>query len=142
MSDFQNKTDVELVKLALVNQDIFLYLMERYEQKLLRYIQRFTGLSKECAEDALQESFIKIYQNLNSFDSSLNFSSWVYRITHNETVTYLRKNKKIKTVPIQIDGDDETSLIDVLQSNVNIETEFSRNDLNKKIREAINMEKF
>jgi len=139
MDNFQNKTDVELVSLALADQDIFLHLMQRYEKKLLRYIRRFTGLSTECAEDALQESFIKIYQNLNSFDSSLSFSSWAYRITHNETVTYLRKTKKIETVSIEVDGDDETSLIDVLQSDVDIEHEVSRNDLNKKIREAINM---
>ena len=139
MDNFQNKTDSELVKLALLNQDVFLYLIQRYEQKLFRYIQRFAGLSKECAEDALQESFIKIYQNLNSFDSDLSFSSWVYRITHNETVTYLRKSKKIQTVPIEIDGDDEGSLIDVLQSDVDIEKEVTKNDISNQVRNAIDM---
>ena len=38
----------------------------------------------------LQDAFIKFYKNLNDFDPDLKFSSWIYRIAHNETITFLR----------------------------------------------------
>jgi len=41
--------------------------------------------------DVLQEIFIKAYRNLNSFDRSLSFSSWIYRIAHNEAISFYRK---------------------------------------------------
>lgn len=88
-----SKTDEELVALALGNQDYFVHIVERYEQKLLSYIIRISGLGREDAEDVLQEVFIKTYVYLNSFDSRLKFSSWIYRITHNEVINSYRKKK-------------------------------------------------
>ena len=70
-----NKSDEDLVVLTLKNRDVFLYLMRRYEAPLLRYIRRIAGVNIEEAEDILQESFIKAYQNLNDFDPKLKFSS-------------------------------------------------------------------
>lgn len=87
------KTDEELVRLALENQACFAYIVERYQKKLLSYILRISGFSREDAEDVLQEVFIKIYVNLNSFDDNLKFSSWIYRITHNEVINNYRKKK-------------------------------------------------
>ena len=93
LTDIANKTDTELVKLALVNQDDFLFLMKKYEKKLLAYISRITNMSLEDREDILQEVFIKVYRNLNDFDESLKFSSWIYRITHNHVISIYRKLK-------------------------------------------------
>ena len=101
-----NKSDNELVTLTLENKDNFSYLIERYEKKLYRYIWRLTGLSKECCEDILQETFIKIYRNINNFDQRLKFSSWAYRITHNEALNYVRKYKGEKTVGLESDDSD------------------------------------
>ena len=89
----QEKTDEELVILTLADQEYFLYLMKRYEQKLLAYIKRITSISHEEAEDVLQETFIKTYLNLNNFDPDLKFSSWIYRIAHNEVINNFRKSK-------------------------------------------------
>ena len=91
MVDHKTKTDAELVALTLKDQEVFLHLVNRYQDKLFRYIRRITGVSMECAEDILQEAFIKIYRNLNDFDPDLSFSSWVYRITHNEALNHLKK---------------------------------------------------
>ena len=96
MTENQNyleKTDEELVDLALNGKDYFLYLMRRYEKKLLAYILRISSFNHDDAEDILQEVFIKIYENLNDFDQDLKFSSWAYRITHNEVISHYRKAK-------------------------------------------------
>jgi len=91
--NFQEKPDEELAVLALGSQAAFLYLVERYEDRLMRYIFRIAGLNQEDAEDLLQEVFIKVYKNLNNFDSELKFSSWIYRICHNQVISNYRKLK-------------------------------------------------
>lgn len=90
--EFEKKTDEEIVKESLTNKDVYLVLMRRYEPKLLRYIFRITQASHEDAEDILQEVFIKAYLNLNDFDVKLKFSSWIYRICHNEAISFWRKH--------------------------------------------------
>ena len=86
----QSKTDEELVALSLTKPDFFYCLSKRYEARLLRYILKISSLSRPDAEDIFQNTLLKIYTNLNDFDSSLKFSSWAYRITHNETISFIR----------------------------------------------------
>jgi len=139
MVDYKTNTDAELVALTLNDQEVFLYLVNRYEAKLLRYIRRITGLSMECAEDILQEVFIKIYRNLNDFDPDLSFSSWVYRITHNEALNHLKKASNQKTVSLETDDKDTLSLIDVLQAETNIPKELDKKELQRKVRKIVSM---
>jgi len=84
-------SDLELIRKSLEQVAFFSCLYERYEAQLLRYINRM-GLVEE-AEDVLQEAFIKIWKNLHAFDQSLKFSSWLYRIVHNQAVSCIRKKK-------------------------------------------------
>jgi len=96
-----NKTDNELVKLSLDNSEHFLCLTRRYESKLLHYIMRISKFRKEDAGDILQDVFVKVYYNLNEFDDSLKFSSWIYRIAHNQTISEIRKKSSRPSVPFE-----------------------------------------
>jgi len=138
-NQFEDKTDNELISLTLKNEENFLYLMQRYEKKLLRYIKRFTGVSHQCAEDILQESFFKIYRNLNNFDNNLKFSSWAYRITHNEAINYIRKhkNKTDKTVSIDAENSDSINLLEVLASDENVQIAAESKELQAKVRQIL-----
>ena len=89
----QTLDDEELVKLTLENRDNFLYLVDRYKGRLSSYIRRLTNAGAEDAEDVLQEVFIKVYLNLNEFNRDLKFSSWIYRIVHNQVISNHRKLK-------------------------------------------------
>ncbi len=96
-------TDEEIVKKSLIDIEYFSCLYDQYESRLLRYIKHIALVNKEQAKDILQEAFIKIWQNLNDYDQSLKLSSWIYRIVHNETVSYWRKQKsfgKDRQVPL------------------------------------------
>lgn len=137
--DMSGKTDAELVQLSLLNSEIFGELIDRYEKKLSRYIRRLSGLDIPSIEDILQEAFIKIYTNLNDYNPKFNFSSWAYRITHNETINYLRKNKKQIILPLETDDEETKNLIDALESGISVSEEVSRKDMNEKIRSAINL---
>lgn len=84
-------SDEELAKLTLEDKSLFGELVDRYEAKLTRYIARLGVRDPEDQLDVLQEIFLKVYRNLNGFDPSLKFSSWIYRIAHNEAISWYRK---------------------------------------------------
>lgn len=65
-------------------------LVGRYSEKMLRYGRKFL-YGYEDIEDAVQEVFIKAYRNINSFDATKKFSSWLYRIAHNEFINTIKK---------------------------------------------------
>ncbi|MDP1620203.1 MAG: sigma-70 family RNA polymerase sigma factor [Candidatus Moranbacteria bacterium] len=92
MAEEKALTDAHLVELAKTDPESFGLLMERYQGQLSGYIRRLTRLSPDDVQDLLQEVFIKIYQNLNAYDRDLKFSSWAYRIAHNQVVDYFRRS--------------------------------------------------
>ncbi len=108
LPNLEDKTDEELAQLTLKNQEIFACLVNRYSDKLFRYIMRISDLSREDGEDLLQDIFIKAYKNLNSFDKKLKFSSWIYRIAHNQVIDNFRR-KKIR--PRHISWEDNENLM-------------------------------
>ena len=84
-------SDEEVVKMTLKEPNQYGILMERYEAKLKRYVTRLGVRNHEDQLNVLQEIFIKAYRNLNGFDTDLSFSSWMYRIAHNEAISFYRK---------------------------------------------------
>lgn len=120
-------TDEEIV-IRVIGGDIAIFeeLVVRYEDKLRRYLLRF-GIFVENIPDILQEVFIKVYLNINAFDSSLKFSSWIYRITHNEAINFIRKNKN---GPISFNDEETDDFIsNIVDENVDIEKTFDQNNL-------------
>lgn len=105
-------SDNEVVKLALRERALFGHIVERYEAKLGRYITRLGVRNPDDRDDVLQEVFIKIYRNLNDFDERLSFSAWVYRIAHNEAISWYRKRKVRPEGNLIEDGDTILSLLD------------------------------
>lgn len=93
-TDFLSLTDEELAGLTLKNPHAYTEIIRRYESRLLGYVRRISSVSVEDAEDILQEAFLDAYKNITRFDTSLKFSSWIYRIVHNKTISSYRKFKK------------------------------------------------
>lgn len=118
-----NRTDAELVQLTLQDKEFFKYLVERYEAKLLRYVRRLSNISLEEAQDILQEIFIKVYLNLNDFDQDLKFSSWIYRIAHNETINHFRHRQRR---PVAVDLDSDKVFLGATRADLNLELELDR----------------
>lgn len=85
-------TDEELVRLSLADAQCFAILIDRYQEKLTRYIRRRARVTNEDVDDLLQDIFIKAYTHLQDFDTKLSFSSWIYRITHNHVISWCRKH--------------------------------------------------
>lgn len=83
--------------------DAFGTLVERYDAKLKRYGSRFLA-SQEDVTDLVQDAFIRAYQNIQSFDASMRFSPWIYRIAHNEFVSALRKRSRAPVIAVDFDA--------------------------------------
>lgn len=91
--DPQSTSDQALVELTLQTPQAYRWLVERYSPRLLRYVRRLGCRTEHDAKDVLQEVFIKAYVHLRSYDADLAFSSWIYRICHNETMSWFRKQR-------------------------------------------------
>lgn len=88
-------SDEKLIKVVLSqNRDVYEILFRRYQRKLFSYIYHFVS-NRDEAEDILQSVFIKTFKSIDHFDTDKKFSSWIYRIAHNEAINHLkRRNKK------------------------------------------------
>lgn len=90
-------------------------MVDTYSERLYGLIYKMVKTHSRC-DDILQESFIKVYQNLDKYRGDSKLYTWIYRITVNET---LRELKKKKTAPMSPDD-----VADKL-SPVNAESELS-----------------
>jgi RNA polymerase sigma-70 factor, ECF subfamily len=102
--------DLDLVH-AGKNGDVaaFEQLVKRYDCKLFRIAQHVTH-NREDAEDAVQEAFLKAFQHLGEFREDSKFSTWLIRITLNQSLMKLRKQRRaVREMPLdenfQADGD-------------------------------------
>ncbi len=98
-------SDQHIIDLYKSNQheEAFRLLIAKYQSRLYWHIRKLV-ISHDDADDLVQEVFVKIWQNLSKFRGDASLFTWVYRIATNETLTFLRKNNKRKTV--SIDSDD------------------------------------
>ena len=123
-------SEQEMVAMALENKEFFGQIVAQYESKLGRYIERLGVRNAEDKEDVLQEIFIKVYKNLNGFDTSLKFSSWIYRIAHNEAISWFRKKNVRPEGHLVSSGDDILALVAAKQDGA--EEDFDK-DINAEV---------
>lgn len=124
-------SDEEIVKQVLFgNQERYREIVLRFRSKLLRYSVTLIG-NKDKAEDVVQETFIKAYLNLNSFDTTKKFSSWLYRIAHNEAVNNIRKYRR------EISLEENEMVVNKIASNQNVLKEVIKNEKVLEIGECI-----
>src|SRR5918912_1604006 len=85
--------DCDLVASAIKGrEDGFNELVRRYQRPIAAYVYRMVG-DYDAALDLTQEVFIKVYSSLTRYRSEFKFSTWIYKIAHNASVDYLRRNR-------------------------------------------------
>jgi len=104
-------SDQEVIRLSLADMEFFACLVLKYEVRLIQYIKKISQSNQEEAEDILQDAFIKVWKNLNGFDTRLTLESWLFRIVHNETISFWRKKTSFsKNNVVQLDDERLNSL--------------------------------
>ena len=109
-------------------REAFSIVVTQYSEQLYWKIRRMV-LSHEDANDVLQNTFIKAWTKLSSFQNKSKFSTWLYRIAINESLDFLRHQKLIQQVS---DADDETVSAKLLADDY-----FDGNEAEALLQEAI-----
>ena len=133
MDETPYTTDEMLAKALRSDTRVLGEIIERYETKLSRYIQRKSNASSEDRKDILQNIFIKIYKNINDFDPDLSFSSWAYRIARNEMVDWYRREKR--RPHLSLEGDE--GVMQTLASELGADIAAQKAELRQAIEEAV-----
>jgi RNA polymerase sigma-70 factor, ECF subfamily len=135
----ENNEEQALVERARAGDaQAFTELVTKYERKIYRLAKHITQ-NDEDAEDVLQESFLKAYSNLDSFQMQSKFYTWLVRIAVNEALMKLRKRKSDRTVsldePHETDEDTVTREIAVWDDDP--EKRYSQDELRDILSRAI-----
>jgi RNA polymerase sigma factor (sigma-70 family) len=75
------------------NQSAWTMLIDEYKEKVFKTALSYIPFSDE-AEDLAQEVFIEVYKSISNFREDASLSTWIYRITINKAINYLKKNRK------------------------------------------------
>lgn len=113
----------------------FAVLVDRYVPKLTRYIRRRSAASNNDIEDLLQNIFVKVYRNINEYNTSLLFSSWIYRISHNEMIDWYRREKRRATLSLD---DENQDILSKLMTEEDHTTRFSNEEQKQFIVTVLN----
>ena len=113
-------------------------LVKRYDRKLLRIAQHITH-NREDAEDIVQEAFLKAFQHLDQFREDSKFSTWLIRITLNQSLMKLRKWRPTREISIENDFQrEEDSLpIDIADWAPNPEELYRAAELREILRKTL-----
>jgi RNA polymerase sigma factor (sigma-70 family) len=86
------RSDEQLVALFREgNDEAFRVIHDRYHQRLFAYTRQMLPGSRQDAEDALQDVFVRAYGGLRANDRSLALRAWLYRVAHNRCIDELRR---------------------------------------------------
>jgi RNA polymerase sigma-70 factor (ECF subfamily) len=70
----------------------FRYLVSKYKERLYWHIRRMVG-NHEDADDVIQNTFVKVYRNIHTFQYNASLYTWLYRIATNESINFLKSKK-------------------------------------------------
>lgn len=123
MIDNNELSDKEIIeKIRTSDKELYAVIIDRYQKKLIRYAYNLIK-KEDRAIDIVQESFIKAFINLNNFNTEKSFSSWIYRIVHNQAINIAKKYQK------------ETPLLENwdFKSDDNIEDDFQEKEIKENV---------
>ena len=112
--------------------EAFGMLVSLYEKKIYNLSLRISGNSED-AFDISQETFIKIFKNIEKFKGESSFSTWIYRIATNTAYDYLKYEAKPKR-----SLDDDENPIEIIDKTISPEQATETDEEMKTIGKAIN----
>lgn len=91
-----------LIEAAKKDPDRFVDLYDKYYDQIYRYVYRRAGGDKDVTHDLVSQTFMDALSHIKSFTwQGYPFSSWLYKIAHNNVIKWYRKANKSHYVPIE-----------------------------------------
>ena len=125
-------TDEEIIEKIQDEKTInygFNLLMDKYQEKIYSLIRRMV-IDHDAADDAAQETFVKVWKNIGSFKGDSKLYTWIYRIATNEALNHLRRKKRRFFIPIR---DIEHELSSSLETDIY----YSGDEIQLKLQKAL-----
>lgn len=107
----------------------FKELVSQYKERLYWHIRNIVK-SHDDADDVLQNTFIKVFKNIDNFKGDSKLFSWMYRIATNEAITFINNNAK----RLQITNEESQNLT---LSNLTTDVYFEGGEIQLKLQQAI-----
>ena len=127
--DLSDKELLERFRTPDTKNYSFNLLIRKYQQKVYWHIRRIV-IDHDDADDVTQETFIKVWKNLENFKEESQLFTWIYRIATNEALSHLRKKRNKFFIPIMnVERKLERTLID--------DNFFSGDEIQLKLQKAI-----
>jgi RNA polymerase sigma factor (sigma-70 family) len=92
MPEYTDKELIELFHTADRKHYAFNLLVRKYREKIYYFVRRMV-VTHDDADDVVQNIFIKVWNNLDSFREDSKFYTWLYRIAINESLSFLKSKK-------------------------------------------------
>lgn len=125
----QEKELVKKLQAEKHKDNAFQLLVDLYKERLYWHIRHIVKIHED-ADDVLQNTFIKIYKNIDRFKGESKLYSWMYRIATNESITFLNKKAKKQKLSSQ---ELQEHIIENLASDVY----FEGNEIQLQLQKAI-----
>ena len=128
--DISDDHILDLLGAEATHERGFRLLMMRYQEPLYRHVRRML-YNHDDANDVIQNTFIKVFRNVDRFEGKSKLYTWLYRIATNEAITFLSSRKKNDTDTID---DPDNSL---LANQLRADTFFDGDEVQIKLLQAI-----
>lgn len=119
------------------DRSAFAEMVDLYKDRVYHISYRMLGNRQE-AEDVAQETFIRVYNNLENYDPNYKFSTWIYRIATNLSIDFIRRRKQNFSLDADISGADGLDWHDRLaDTGKGPEEELLADELQNEVQDAI-----
>jgi len=134
---FANDDDLPIVDRVLAGDtQAFEELVRRHERRIYRTAFAITG-NPEDAEDAMQDTFLKVYQHLGEFQRASRFTTWLTRIAVNEGLQRLRRRRKTESLDDPVMSEEDIMPRQVEDWRDNPEKAYATQEIRQFVEEAI-----
>jgi RNA polymerase sigma-70 factor, ECF subfamily len=125
-------SDEELIgnlKNERTRNEAFSHLVNKYQERLYWHIRKIV-VNHDDSDDVLQNTFMKVWKNMDSFREESSLFTWIYRIATNESLTFINSQKRSQSIPFQ-------DVSDYLKNRLEADEYFDGSDIQKKLQQAI-----
>jgi RNA polymerase sigma-70 factor (ECF subfamily) len=124
------------------NDDAFTHLVTKYKDSLTNYLNMMVG-DHDIAVDLCQETFLRVYKNINRYSNIYQFSTWIYRIATNLAIDELRYRKRRGQVfyrnvlGTRAAGEEDGREFEISDARMNPSEEILRKESSRVLEDAI-----
>lgn len=136
LENLKNFSDSELIEITISGrEDSFEELVRRYQRPITNYVYRMLG-NYDASLDVTQEIFIKVYNSMTRYSSDYKFSTWLYKISHNAAIDYMRRHS-VHEQSLEAENEDGVYQVQYESKHLSPEQERERSEWREEIETVV-----